>query len=175
MYNNKATIIKNILTKFVLNDNTGELEAQDFMEIKEVKKRLKGGFRMIYKEYDEILKKCVKSNLDLRMILEIRDKFTYKRIEVYLSAIELAKTLGTTRQTMSNMIKKLLKEKFILKVDKYIFRLNPFMYLPYRCKAIELQQEWIELDKDYFKEQKKRSCQKMLKKINEDAQRKKEV
>jgi len=106
---------------------------------------IKGGFSMVYKSYDEVLSKCVKSNLDYKIILAIRNKFTYKRVEVVISFTTLAQKMNTSKQKVTKLIKELVEEGLLLRIDKGTYRLNPFMYIPYRADGEELQQEWNQL------------------------------
>lgn len=135
-----------IITKQILNENTGELEYVSFYEIKD-KKRIKAGFRMVYTSYDEALMSIVKSNKDLEILLYIRDMFTYARIENIISPTDISKDIGVAKSKVDDIIKRTVESNLIFKVSRGVYRLNPFMYLPYRCNAEELQQEWKELTK----------------------------
>ena len=143
----KITTVSDIITKKVLNENTGELESQDFAQVKRTKS-IRGGFRMVYKSYDEALVEVVKSNKDLEIVLYVRDLFTYKQVEHNLSAIEIAAQFGVSRQKITTLLKKLVKVGLIKKVTKSMYRLNPYMYLPYRSDAADLQKEWNTLKKN---------------------------
>ena len=65
-----------IITKKVLNEETGELESQRFREEK-IRKQIKGGFRMVYRSYDDALVEIVKSGKDLEAVVFIRNMFSY--------------------------------------------------------------------------------------------------
>jgi hypothetical protein len=135
------TIVSRILTKKTLNDKTGELEETDFKEIKE-KKQIKGGFRMVYKDYDTVLLSIVKSGKDLELLLFIRDLFTYNKIEIYIQSTEISKSFKVAKSKVSMIIKAMVDNKLLMRVDRGVYRLNPFMYLPYRSEAEVLQREW---------------------------------
>ena len=132
---------KRIITEQILNKATGELESVDFKE-EFKRKRIRGGFSMVYTAYDEALLNCVKSNLDFQLITSIRSKFTYARIEVVLSPTALAKELSTSKQKVTKLLKGLIENKFLLRVAKGTYRLNPYMYVPYHSNGEELQREW---------------------------------
>jgi len=66
----RITTVSDIITKKVLNENTGELENQDYKQIKKTK-RIRGGFTMVYKSYDEALLNVVKSKKDLEIVIYI--------------------------------------------------------------------------------------------------------
>ncbi len=135
-----------IVTKEVLNNNTGELETIDFKELKQ-SKRIKGGFKMIYSSYDDALLQIVKSGKDLEIVIHIRDKFTYARPECVLSAVDLSNELNIAKSKITEIINRMVKSKLIMRVSRGVYRLNPFMYLPFRCNGEELQSEWNHITK----------------------------
>lgn len=140
----QITTVSDIITKKVLNENTGELELQDYTQIKKTK-RMRGGYRMVYKSYDDAIIEVVKSQKDLKIIIAIRDKFTYKQVEHNLSAIELAEEFSVSRQKITSILKDLVNVKLLKKITRSLYRLNPFMYVPYKADAETLQREWNEL------------------------------
>ena len=101
--------------------------------------------RMIYKQYDEAVIDVITSKTDLEIVVGIRDMFTYKQTEQAIKATELATRFKVTRQKISNIIKKMVEAKLLLKIARGVYRLNPYMYLPYKANAEELQAEWNEL------------------------------
>ena len=134
-----------IITQRVLNIDTGELESQDYKAIKPIRS-IKGGYRMTYKSYDEIQANLLKSQLDIKIFLYIRDKFTYARIEAHISARDIAKKLKTTPSKVSTLMKTLVDNDFLKRVDRGIYRMNPFMFIPYKSNAELLQKEWKKLN-----------------------------
>ena len=44
------------------------------------------------------------------------------------------------------MLKRLVELKYLKRVSKGVYRLNPFIYLPYKANGVELQKEWLELE-----------------------------
>jgi len=137
-----------IITHDILNEETGEIETKDFKEVK-ISKGIKGGWRMVYKSYDEVQIEVLRSSLDIKIFVYIRDKFTYKNTEIYLSPTTIAEELNTTHQKVSTLIKKLIKNNFLFRIERGIYRLNPFMFLPYKADAKALQKEWRELEKKH--------------------------
>lgn len=133
-----------IIAKQVLNDNTGELEYQTFREEK-VYKTIKGGFTMIYKSYDEAMLEIVKSNKDLAVVLMIRNMFTKQRVEVVISRQDVSKVKEVSIQKVSTIIKDMVETGMLKRIDKGVYRFNPFMYLPYQSNGEALQAEWKEL------------------------------
>ena len=140
----KYQTLNNIITKKVLNENTGELEQKHFREERKTK-NIKGGFRMSYKSYDEALVEIVKSTKDLEILLYIRNTFTYSRIENILSKKDIAKSVNVTPQKISTVIKRMVDNNLLLRVSRGVYRLNPFMFVPYKADAETLQSEWKEL------------------------------
>jgi hypothetical protein len=135
-----------IISECILNKETGELETKDFREVKESKK-IKGGFSMVYhKDYDEILKETVFSNKEMILFIWIREQFTYQRVETYIT-YSLAKEDGIdiSKRQFSTMVKRLVENKFLKRIKRGIYRLNPYIYLPYKAEASVLQKQWNEL------------------------------
>ena len=136
-----------IITKDILNRETGEVTPTDFMEVKK-KKRVKGGFRMTYAKHDEILKDICKSQKDIDVFFRIRDTFTYQRVETTLPARDIAKELKTSQSKVSSIIKQMIEHGLLKRVSRGVYRLNPFMFLPYKSNAEQLQKEWEELNNE---------------------------
>jgi len=135
---------RRIITQFVLDKNTGEVKPVDFKE--EFKtKRIRGGFRMVYKEYDKAISEIISSKKDYDIVIYIRDKFTYNKIEVYLSSTDISKAMNVSKSKVDLLIKKMKENYLLLKISRGVYRLNPFMYIPYRSDAESLQKEWNEL------------------------------
>ena len=135
-----------IITKKVLNDDTGELESTDFRKVQKTK-ILKGGFMLTYKDYDTAVCEVINSKKDLEMLVAIRDMFTYAKIEVVLSPTEVAKRFNVSKQKVVTLITKMTKVKLLLRVSKGVYRLNPYMFLPFKSDGELLQQEWKRLVK----------------------------
>ena len=138
------TTVSDIITKRVLNEYTGELESTSFKQIKKTKK-IRGGFHMVYKSYDESLLQIIKSNKDLELLIYIRDMFTKTKSERELSASAIGIAHGTTRQKVFGLINRMTNAKLLFKVGKMSYRLNPFMYIPYQADGSLLQEEWTAL------------------------------
>lgn len=104
-------------------------------------KKLRGGFNMIYhKSYEEITEEAIKSNNDVKLFNWVTNQFTYARVEVPLVYADC--TVDVSQPTFSRMIKTLVRLKYIKRVGRGIYRLNPFIYVPFRADGSELQQEW---------------------------------
>jgi len=121
---------------------------KDFIEIPKIEKRIKGGFKMIYNEYDRVQEKVIKSQKDMCIFLALVKSFTYKNTEVKFNIKSIMNNCNVTEAKVYTMIKRLIKANMLLKVNRGYYRLNPFIYLPYRANGAELQKEWIELTKD---------------------------
>ena len=138
------TTTKQSITHKILNETTGELEPKQFDEIVK-KKRIKGGFRMIYKSYDDALLAIVKSTKDLELVIFIRDMFTYRQVEVHLSTSYLQEQTGMAKSKITEVISRMVAAELLRKVRRGVYKLNPYMYVPFRADAEELQSEWIKL------------------------------
>jgi predicted transcriptional regulator len=129
------------IQKKVLNDKTGELESKNFVEEHRIK-RIRGGYHMVYGEYEEIMEEVIKSNKDIKLFNWITNSFTYKKEEVNLTFGMCE--LNVSQPQFSRMIKKLIDLNYIKRINRGIYKLNPFIYVPYKANAEELQREWIE-------------------------------
>ena len=99
---------------------------------------------MVYKSYDEALLQIIKSRTDMELVIHIRDLFTYQRTENVLSKTDISK-LGVSEQKVTTIIKRMLDAGLLLRVARGIYRLNPYMYLPYKANAETLQTEWNDI------------------------------
>lgn len=138
---------KQSITHKILNETTGELEPKQFDEIVK-KKRIKGGFRMTYKSYDDALLAIVKSTKDLELVIFIRDMFTYRQVEVNLSTSYLQEQTGMAKSKITEVISRMVAAELLRKVRRGVYKLNPYMYVPFRADAETLQAEWLTLIKE---------------------------
>ena len=134
-----------VITENIINPETGEISKKDFREIV-TKSKLKGGFTMSYKLYDEILLKVIKGEKDLRIFLEIKNRFTKTKIEIPLNARKISEKLEVSTPKVSSVISKMVEADMLMRVERGIYRLNPFAYIPYQSSS-DLQKEWLELKK----------------------------
>jgi len=135
-----------IISQKVLDEETGELKTTDFKEIPSRTKNIKRGFRMVYPKYDEIMAKTLFSNKDIQVFSWITNKFTYQKVEIALPYSQCP--VDISKSSYFALLRRLLKEEYLMKIDKGIYRLNPFIYLPYRADAEDLQREWNTLKKE---------------------------
>ena len=135
------------ITKKVLNEASGYLEEVVFKTEKE-RKRIKGGFAMYYKNYEEAVANIINSKLDYTILLEIKKQFTYARIECVISATALAERLGCTKSKVNTVLSSMVREQMLLKVARGTYRLNPYMILPFKSDGELLQSEWTQLIKE---------------------------
>ena len=132
-----------IMTHQILNQDTGELEHKEYSEKKD-KSKLKGGFILMYpKTYEEVQEAVLKSNTDIKVFHWITNRFTYKISETSL----LHKDCPTqiSQPMYSKLIAKLIDEEYLKRISKGIYRLNPYIYLPYHADGEALQEEWKSL------------------------------
>ncbi len=97
---------------------------------------------MIYKSYDEAVSEVIRSKMDYDVLVLIRQKFTHKQTEVFLSPIDIIKSIGTSRQNVTSIINRMMKSDLLKRVSRGTYRLNPYMYIPYQALGAELQKEW---------------------------------
>lgn len=132
-----------IMTQKVLNEATGELEPKDYKKIKKIT-HLRGGFNLMYhKSYEEVTETAIKSNTDIKLFNWITNQFTYQKVDVPLPYGSC--NIDISQPQFSRMIKRLLELDYLLRTSRGIYRLNPYIYLPFRSNGEELQKEWKEL------------------------------
>ena len=140
--------MKNYTTSYirhVLNDVTGELEKVRFTKDTTYKESVRQGWRRMYNNgYDATMME-LKSDLEKNIFIYIRDMFTKRQVEVNISQVLIARKFNTTPPTVNRLIKKLIDVEFLLKINRGVFRMNPFILIPYQADGIALQKEWTEL------------------------------
>lgn len=140
-----------IVTQVVLNTETGELTTKDFKEIIQ-RKRLKGGFRMVYKSYNQAVEETISSSNELKILNVIVEEFTYMKTEVHLSKGYISKKTESSESSANRVLMKMIKNEILMRVRRGVYRLNPTMYIPFRADGESLQKEWKELkDKENAK------------------------
>ncbi len=129
----------------VMNEQTGEVSKHTFKKSIS-KSNLKGGYvRMYINNYEDSLSHIVKSNLDLSIYFYIQGLFTKNRIEFALPTKGISKKLKTSQPKISMIIRNMVNIGTLLRVDRGIYRFNPYIYIPYRADGERLQKEWNEL------------------------------
>lgn len=136
-----------IITKTVLNNKTGEIKEEEFVQKKSIIDMIKGGWRMVYKDFDYILL-SMKSPNEIRALLQIRDLFKVSLSRVVINKTTMCKKMGMTRATFSKFISRLIQYDFLMELSDKQYMMNPFMFLPYKANGKELQEEWIDIRKN---------------------------
>ena len=131
---------KRIITHEIL-EKTGEIKVVDFKEVK-TGKIIKGGFRMTYASYDIAVMNIIKSKKDFEILLYIRNLFTYNNSEKFISATDISKEFKVSKQKVTEIINSAVSESLLMRVNRGVYRLNPFMFVPFRADAAILQEEW---------------------------------
>ena len=157
--------ITNIISKKVLNENTGQLEEKEFIE-KKYRKSIKGGHNIMYHiDYHYILKNAIKSSKDMQLFIWITEQFTYKKVEVSLSFSRCK--VNISQPHFSKMIKKLVELDYLMRVARGVYRLNPLIYVPYKANTEELQDEWLQLKREQAELEKLEEANDLQKSIKE--------
>jgi len=135
-----------IVTESILNEDTGEINKKDFIEVKKTK-NLRGGFVLMYPtNYDEVMAKTINSNKEMLALLWIKNSFTFQKVEVPIT-FKYAKEDGLeiSKRQFSQLVKKLVEVQFLMRVSRGMYRMNPFIYIPYKADGELLQKEWNDL------------------------------
>lgn len=101
-----------------------------------------------YKDYSNVMLSVIRSNNDMRIFLHIQDSFTKTKVDVNLNQTKIAKKLKCSLSSVKTIMAKLRTLQFIAKSSDGSYRLNPFIYIPYQSKGLELQEEWSEMHID---------------------------
>jgi len=96
-------------------------------------------------EYEKASVNVVYSNLDFRLLSQIRSLFKKTQTKVSIPITKLAKQNSTSRQTVSKVINKMLEADMLFRISRGIYRFNPYMYIPYGGDGEALQREWREI------------------------------
>ena len=128
--------------KTVLNESTGELESHRFTRDIRYNKTKKQGWLAMYKNgYDEVMM-ILNSSLEKSIFISIRDGFTKAQTEVNISQVNISKKFNTTKPTVNRLIKKLCEVGFLMKIRRGVYRMNPYILVPYQADGLKLQQDW---------------------------------
>ena len=109
--------------------------------------KMRGGFNLIYHNpYEEIMELVVNSNKEMKLFNWVTNQFSKNRVETYVT-FSVCKEDGIeiSKRQFSEMVKILVREKYLMRIRRGIYRLNPFIYLPTMSDATSLQREWKEL------------------------------
>jgi hypothetical protein len=132
------------ITQQILNSETGELENKIFNEDLSYTKTFKQGWRMYYKDYDEMLEKSIRSSKDVKTLHHIKELIN-KEFELHLNITKEANQLNIGRNKLSVFISRLVENGFLFRTEVG-FKSNPFMYIPYRAiDILQKQEEWKSL------------------------------
>jgi len=138
--NYSKSIIKQLLTP------NSEIETIRMREDVTYKEQKKQGWISMYKDgYDKTIM-CLKSDLEKSVFMQVRDMFTRSQTEVNVSQVKIAKAHKSTAPTISKIVKKLVDVGFLMKVSRGVYRMNPFVLVPYQADGLKLQKEWIVLN-----------------------------
>lgn len=133
-----------IVSLKVLNEDTGEIENKRYSE-EMINKKTRGGYSRMYKDYDTALAEVINSKKDFEIFVMIRDQYTYARIENIIHKAAIAKVAGVSERKVTDIVTRMVASGMLGKVSRGVYRLNPFMYLPFRAEAEQLQSEWKSL------------------------------
>ena len=141
-------LVNRIITKRVLNEETGELESKDFAEII-TKTKMAGGFNLLYiNKYQEVMSKVCVGKTSTAVLIWVQSSFTARQTEVNLSFLEAKKYIPKlSKGKYFQVLHQLLEIGFIKKIKIGRYRMNPYIYLPYKADGVQLQKEWNELEK----------------------------
>ena len=131
------------ISEQVLNVNTGEFETKLFTEDVSYTNNIKRGYRRMYTGYDEVVI-AMSSPKESEIMIDIRDMFSKERFIISINQSTLAKKHNVSREKVNKLVRKLCEKKLIRKEDNSVYRLNPYIYIPYNANAELMQRQWDE-------------------------------
>jgi len=133
------------ITYDILNLETGEIQKKMFTEDKIYKKSHKGGWSMIYKDYDEMLVELIRSKKEIERFTHLKHMIN-PDFQLHLNITKEAEKLGMTRQSLSSFLARMIKVGFLNRTNTG-FLSNPYMYIPYKARDTKAHQEmWTKLN-----------------------------
>ena len=145
-----SKVIDRIITQRVLNENSGELETKEFKEIRQTT-GLIGGFNMIYHtRYEDIMLNVCTGSTSTALFIWITNQFTYMNTDVLLRYNNASKDIDRlSKGKYYQIVKQLVELEYLKKISKGVYRLNPFIYIPYKANGALLQKEWKKITNDF--------------------------
>jgi len=128
----------------VLNEKTGELEKQRFTSDKQFGNTAKQGWRRMYTGYDEILM-SMSSPKEVELMIYIKDMFKKTNTEVGVVQTDIALMFNVSPGYVNKLLAKFVRLDLLMKIRRGVYRLNPYIYIPYNADGFTLQKEWDEL------------------------------
>ena len=146
-----SVLVEKIITHKVLNEETGEFETKDFVE-RRVSAGIAKGWRMVYtNKYQEVLVKVCNGRVSSLLFVWFSSQFNKTHIDVALKYDDAKKVIDGLSKTQYHLVlQKLIKNNFLKRSSRGVYRLNPYIYLPYGVNnnmVYRLQKEWNELEK----------------------------
>ena len=137
-----------IIDEQCLNTDTGEITLTKY--VSKNSKKIKGGYGMYYKSLFDVMCMSINSNKEMKIFTWIVQQFTYAKSETNLSYTKFIRESKekASKSLYIKLLKRLQDLGLIMRVDRGIYRLNPFFVLPYRADSQLLQKEWNELAKE---------------------------
>ena len=143
----KYVITETIIAKSILNNKTGEVTCEEFIQRKQKNKTFKGGWKIMYSDFEYVLIK-MKSPKEIKALLKLKNMFKASTIQIVINKSTMCKDFEMNRVSFSNFITRLISYDFLIELNDKQYRMNPFMYLPYKSSGLELQEEWNKIRED---------------------------
>lgn len=150
-----TVLVERSITHKVLNEQTGEFESKEFIEKRQAT-GIAGGWRMVYtNRYQEIMMNVCSGKTSTAIFIWVSSQYKKNNIEIALKYDNAKKCIPKlSKSQYHTVLKQLIQLDFIRKVSRGIYRMNPYIYLPYGLKTneiVQLQQEWNQLTQDNTK------------------------
>jgi predicted transcriptional regulator of viral defense system len=98
-------------------------------------------------QYELIMELVINSNKEMKLFNWITNQFTKNRVETYITYSACKEDgIDISKSQFTKMVKILIDERYLMRIRRGIYRLNPFVYLPVMADAELLQREWRSLE-----------------------------
>jgi len=101
----------------------------------------------MYSDFEYVLIK-MKSPKEIKALLKLKNIFKASTIQIVINKSTMCKDFEMNRVSFSNFITRLISYDFLIELNDKQYRMNPFMYLPYKSSGLELQEEWNKIRED---------------------------
>jgi len=140
-----------IITKKVLNEKTGEIKEEAF-RLKKLS--IKGGSSNMYKNfYDIIVEIASVSKTSAMLLKRLNEVMNTNKLDVNVSYRDFKDICGKKAYTM--FIKRCIDLNYIKRTGNGVYRINPFILIPYKLNGAKAQREWLELENKNSENQQK--------------------
>jgi len=79
------------------------------------------------------------------LMIYIKDMFKRTNTEVGVVQTDIALMFNVSPGYVNKLLAKFVRLDLLMKIRRGVYRLNPYIYIPYNADGFTLQKEWDEL------------------------------